>query len=135
MPDSPNRWPLAGFALLVAIPALCLLWLLVGMRLSSPAGWMSLVVAIDAVLLLRLTAAPAGIARGLCALATTLLCSIASAWLLVAGEFGAQFGLPPWESAQRMGMVLFTEVGLQWFGPGDLIWVVIALFVAWYWGR
>ena len=123
LPPASQRLVLAGTALAVA------LWL------GAPAAWMAVVVAADASLLLGLLRVPTGRARTLLAIAFLVLCTAASLWLVVAGIIGPAFGLLPWESATRLGPVLFGAIATPWLGITNLAWLAAAVALTLWWNR
>jgi len=132
-PSSP--WPWAVLALGIALPLLTALWVAAGLLLSAPSPWMAVVAAADASLMLRLLRVPAGNARVAAALAFTLLCAALSLWIIVAGIVGPAFGLLPWESALRLGPVLFGAIASNWLDAASGFWLIVALGLAWWWNR
>lgn len=110
-----QRWLFAVLALLTALPLMIALWSAVALWLGAPAAWMAVVVAADATLLLHLLRIPPGPARLALALAFVVIAVAASLWIIVAGVVGPAFGLLPWESALRLGPVLFTSIAGNWW--------------------
>jgi hypothetical protein len=103
--------PLALLA--IGIPGVIALWSIVAYASDSRAGWMALVVALDAALLLRIGRYPAGNERVLLALLTTLLGVLAGYWLVAALPISEAMGQLPVVAAGHMG----------W----DFAWTVIRL--------
>ena len=89
------------------------LWGAVALWFDAPAAWMAVVVAADASVLLSLLRVPAGTGRAAWALGFLALATAASLWLMAAGVVGPAFGLLPWESALRLGPVLFGVIAVR----------------------
>lgn len=86
---------------------------------------------LEAAWMLRLGTFRAGPARIAVAVLATLLIAMAANWLIAAAYVGSPMGLTPWESALRMGPhFAWTLLSLA-NGLGELIWLGIALLVAW----
>lgn len=135
-PDtSPQRWLLASLALLAALPLMVALWSAVALWLGAPAAWMAVVVAADATLLLHLLRIPPGPVRLALALAFIVIAVAASLWIIVAGVVGPAFGLLPWESALRLGPVLFTSIAGNWWTLANAAWLAVALALGVWWNR
>ena len=146
MPISANRPPrparrardriaLAAAVLVVALPPLVALWTAAALWLGPPAAWMAVVAAADASVLLGLLRVPPGPARQALALAFVVASGAASAWVIAAGLVGPAFGLLPWESALRLGPVLFGILAEPWIGLASAGWVFAALALAAWWNR
>ncbi|MGL6291554.1 MAG: hypothetical protein ACRC2H_12750 [Silanimonas sp.] len=133
-PPSP-RLALAGTALAVALPLMVALWSAAALWLGAPAAWMAVVVAADASLLLGLLRVPSGRVRTLLAITFLILCTAASLWLVVAGIIGPAFGLLPWESAMRLGPVLFGAIATPWLGVANAAWLAAAVALTLWWNR
>jgi len=74
------------------------------MLLGNAAGWMALVAAVDAVLLLRLFGFPGGRSAALLAATATLATFVLANWMIAATVVGRMMGLPMLASAQRLGI-------------------------------
>lgn len=131
----PTRHAWAGFALALALPLIVALWGTVGLWLDAPAAWMAVIVAADASVLLSLLRVPAGMARTAWALGFLGLAVAASLWLMVAGVVGPAFGLLPWESALRLGPVLFEVIAGPWLSLANLAWLAAAMALTLWWNR
>ena len=119
----------------LSLPLLTALWVAAALWLGAPAPWMAVIVAADAGLLLSLLRVPAGTARVAAAAVFLLACSLASAWLIAAGIVGAAFGLMPWESALRLGPVLFSSVAEPWWTASTMVWLAAAALLGVWWNR
>lgn len=122
-------------ALALALPLVVALWGAVALWLGAPAAWMAVVVAADASVLLSLLRVPPGAGRASWALAFLALAVAASLWLMVAGVVGSAFGLLPWESALRLGPVLFEVIAAPWASLANLAWLAAALALTLWWNR
>ena len=111
------------------------LWSAAALWFGEPAVWMAVVVAADAALLLQVLRIPAGRARCVMALVFLVACTAASLWVVVAGVIGPAFGLLPWESALRLGPVLFEAIATPWLGLANLAWFAAAVALTLWWNR
>lgn len=111
------------------------LWSAVALWLDAPAAWMAVVVAADASVLLTLLRFPPGPGRSAWALAFLALATGLSLWVMAAGVIGPAFGLLPWESALRLGPVLFGVIAEPWLGLGNLAWLAAAVALTLWWNR
>ena len=122
-------------ALALALPLVVALWGAVALWLGAPAAWMAVVVAADASVLLSLLRVPPGAGRAAWALAFLGLAVAASLWLMAAGVAGPAFGLLPWESALRLGPVLFEVIAAPWASLANLAWLAAAVALTLWWNR
>ncbi len=111
------------------------LWTAVALWFGAPSAWMTVIVAADASLLLQLLRIPPSPARCAMALAFLLVGSAVSLWVVVAGIVGPAFGLLPWESALRLGPVLFGAIATPWLGVANLAWLAAAVALTLWWNR
>ena len=118
------RWGLAVVVAIAGLLGVVTIWVTLALLTNLACGWMALVAALDFALLLRLMRAPAGPARIALAVVATVLSCIVSAWLIVAGQFGAMLGLDPISSALRLGPVLAWEYTRLGFTAWD--WACVA---------
>ena len=118
------RWGLAAVVAIAGLLGVVTVWVTLALVTDRACGWMALVAALDFALLLRLMRAPAGPGRAALAVAATLLSCAVSAWLIVAGQFGAMLGLDPLSSALRLGPVLAWEYTRLGFTAWD--WACVA---------
>lgn len=133
--NSAFRTGAAAVALLLALPLMVAMWTAAALWLGAPAAWMALVVAADASLLLGLLGVRPGVGRVAAVLAFTAVGSAASLWVIAAGIVGPAFGLLPWESALRMGPVLFEVISAPWWTPATAAWFTAALGLSVWWNR
>lgn len=132
---SPTRHWLWPTLLLLGSITLTIAWLLVALSTGTQAGWMAVLAALEAAWMLRLGTFRPGPLRAAVTMLTTVLIAVAANWLIAAAYVGGPMGLTPWESALRMGLhFAWTLLSLA-NGLGELIWLSIALLVAWRVGR
>lgn len=105
-------------------------WVLAALALDRHCGWMAVVAAVDAALLLRLGGMRGGAARVGWALAATLLAVALANWGVVATRVGRMFGLMPLESMERMGAGFAWTLAQLANGPVELAWIAAALVIA-----
>lgn len=91
---------------------------------------MALLAALDAALLLRIGGMPPGARRATWAVAATAATILIANWGIVAAGIGRLVGLPPLESALKLGTGLAWTVAQLLNGPADLAWLVASLVVA-----
>lgn len=119
----------------VAVAGASAIWLGVAVILRSNAGWMAVVVALDAALLLRLAGLRPGARRAIWAIAITLTTIVAAAFLVATARIGMDMGIRPAEAVSKMSL------GLSWLwvqsnsGWPEALWVAVAVGVAWRLGR
>lgn len=111
------------------------LWTAAALWLGAPAAWMAVVVAADASLLLSLLGIRPGPQRVAAVLAFVIAGSAAGFWVVAAGTIGPAFGLMPWESALRMGPVLFEVISAPWWTWGTAASLGAALALSVWWNR
>lgn len=137
MPPAHNRIQrgLTLGLLLLGCAGAAAAWALLAVALDRQCAWMAAVAAIDAVLLLRFSRAPAGTTRAALAVAGTLLAIVLANWWIAGAQIGEMVGLLPWQSIPRLGWsYAWTLVSLA-NHAADLAWYVLALVIAAWWGR
>lgn len=121
-------WPLllllAGGAVFAGI------WVLLSLYLDRQAGWMAVLAAVDAALLLRIGGMAAGPVRMLMAVAGTLAIIAVANWAIVATQLGFMMGLTPWDSALKLGLHHAWMLASLANGTADLVWMGVAVVVA-----
>lgn len=122
-------WPLM---LLLGATTALLAWVFFALLSGRQIGWMAVAVALELVFMLRLGTLRGGPLRIALVLGGTLLVTALAWWTIASAWLGGSMGLPPWESALRMGPHLaWTLVSLA-NSTLDWIWVGVALLVgAW----
>jgi hypothetical protein len=133
MPRSPSArlHPAAQCGvLLLASAGAAAAWTLLALALDRQIGWMAVLAALDAALVLRFVRMSAGPARMALAVAGTVLAIVLANWWIAGGQMGALVGLPPWDAIPRLGPAhAWTLLGLA-NGAAELAWYVVALAVA-----
>ena len=130
----PARW-LAPVMLVLGGLCFALIWILLALYLERPCGWMALLAALDAALMLRFGGMPRGAARAAWAVIATLSIMVLVNWGVAATQIGISLGLNPWESALKLGLgYAWTLAGLA-NQATDLAWMALALPVAAIAGR
>lgn len=128
-PTRPQRWP-AILLLVLGCAGFAAAWVLVALWSRQQAGWMALLAAVDAALLLRLGRFPPGPTRMLLAVAATLAMIALAQWSIVAAHVGAGMGLSPWESALKLGPDHAGTLLRLANGTGDWLLLAISLPLA-----
>ncbi len=125
----PARW-LAPVMLLLGGLCFAVIWIMLAVYLGKPCGWMAVLGAVDAALMLRLGGMPRGMARALIAILATLAIIALANWGTAATQIGFAMGLNPWDSALKLGMdYAWTLAGLA-NQMADRVWLGVALAVA-----
>src|SRR3546814_11534036 len=88
----------------------------------SQAGWMAVVAALDAVLMLRLGRMRPGWPRAASAVLGTALVIVLANWAIVSGQMGKPMGLLPWESMFYLGPDFLWTLPLLANDNGDFPW-------------
>jgi len=102
-PSTPSsRW-LAPIILLLGGLCFSLIWVLLALYLGRQSGWMALLAALDAAVLLRFAGVRPGSRRALVAALATMAMAALANWFIIASQLGFVLGLLPWESALRLG--------------------------------
>lgn len=135
MPLRPHHYPIALLTAALAIAGLAALWSGLGLSLRSACAWMALIAALDAAVLMRLAGLPAGRARCLIVLSTTLLALPVSIYCVGATQVGALFGVRPHEALWMTG----PDLALTWWRLNtahyDLAFPLLSLPLAWWLDR
>ncbi|MDO5505184.1 MAG: hypothetical protein Q4F49_02680 [Pseudoxanthomonas suwonensis] len=133
----PRARPLfAAFLLLLGSTGIAALWTLLSLAWNTQAGWMAVVAAIDAMLIVRLGRIGRRPLRALLALAFTALAIALANWWIAGAQIGRLFGLLPWEAIPRTGLHYAWTLSGMANGPVELAWYVLGLLVAlaaWRW--
>ncbi|HJR74461.1 MAG TPA: hypothetical protein VJ806_12565 [Luteimonas sp.] len=79
------------------------LWVLAALYTDRQLGWMALLGALDAAVLVRLGGLPRGAGRAIAAVAATAVIVLLANWGVAAGQIGTVMGLLPWESLLKLG--------------------------------
>ena len=129
-PASPrSRW-LAPVLLLLGSLFFVLIWIMLSLYTGRMSGWMAVLGALDAAVILRFSGMQPGLSRALWAVTATLVMIVLANWGIAAVQMGITMGLNPWDSALKLGL------GYAWTLAGlanqtvDLVWMAVALVVA-----
>lgn len=79
------------------------LWVLAALYADRQLGWMALLGALDAAVLVRLGGMRRGASRAALAVAATAAIVALANWGIAAGQIGTVMGLLPWESLLKLG--------------------------------
>ena len=105
------------------------IWTLLAAGTGRTLGVLAVVAALDAALLLRLVGVRPGGWRALAGILLTAVIIVLAQWGVIAAQVGAMLGLPPWESALRMGASLAWTLSGVATSAVDLAWFAAALVV------
>ncbi|MET0288686.1 MAG: hypothetical protein ABW178_03575 [Pseudoxanthomonas sp.] len=120
---------------LLACGLLSLLWSVMALQTDRQCSWMALVVAVDAVICVRLVGLAPGTGRALIALLATAAGIALANWNIVALHMASIFGLGPLDAASKLGVHhAMTLLGLA-TGPLDYVVLLVALVGAFWAGR
>lgn len=120
---------------LVAVLGVAAVWSGVSLMFRSHCGWMAVVTALDAALLLRLAAVPPGRTRAGWAVGITVATVGVALFVIAAAQIGVLMGFRPSEAVWRIspGLAwLYTATNVGWL---DGIWLAAGLGLAWRVGR
>ena len=127
-----GRWPALVVLLIFGVPGGAAAWLIVAAITDSRAGWMALLIAVVAALVLRIGKFPGGTSRAMLAALATTAGIVTSYWLVAALPIGMAMGQLPFIAASHMGLDFvwtLTRLGstpLDWLCSG-----VAILLAAW----
>jgi hypothetical protein len=121
--------------LLLGGTCFALIWILLALYLGRPCGWMALLGAIDAALMLRFGGMRRGGARALWTVAATLAIIAVVNWSIAATQIGIPMGLNPWDSALKLGTDYAWTLAKLANQMVDRAWMGLALVVAAIAGR
>ncbi len=128
-------WLLAPVALLAGVAGLAAAWAGVALLSNSHAGWMAVVAALDAVLMLRLVGIAPGRSRATLALLTTAVAIAAGNYVVLATWMGMRLGLQPLEAVLQLGPGMAWTFAGYANGAADLLWIAAGLVLAWWLAR
>ena len=134
-PIPARQYATAAFAGLLIVGGIVAIWGGLGLIWRKPCGWMALVAALDAAVLLRLAGFPAGAARARIASMATALSIPAGAFVVAAASIGAGFGTLPHEAIWHIGPDLATTWWRLNGSAWDALAMLLALPLAWRAGR
>ena len=125
----PIPW-LALVMLLLGGLCFAVVWVMLSVYLGKPFGWMAVLGALDAAVMLRLGGMRRGMARVLLAVLATAAIIVLANWGTAATQIGFAMGLNPWDSALKLGMdYAWTLSGLA-NQMADRLWMAVALVIA-----
>ena len=130
--NPPARWATLVVLLIFGAPGAAATWLIVAVMTESRAGWMALLIAVVAALVLRIGKFPGGASRAMLAALATAAGIVTSYWLVAALPIGMAMGQFPFVAASHMGLDFvwtLTRLGstpLDWLCSG-----VAVLLAAW----
>lgn len=125
----PARW-LAPVMLLLGGLCFTVVWIMLAVYTGKTCGWMAVLGALDAAVMLRLGGMPRGTARTLLAVLATVAILVLANWGVAATQIGFAMGLNPWDSTLKLGMdYAWTLAGLA-NQTADRVWMSVALVVA-----
>lgn len=120
--------PLLALALLaLAVCGVAAAWVLAAFALERQCAWLAPVAALDMVLLLRFSRWPAGAGRAAAAVLATALALLLANYGIAAAEMGRSMGMPPWESAFRLGRDYASMLVRLANGPAEWAWYALGL--------
>lgn len=134
MTDSTPPAATLWFALLacaVAVVGVAAVWAGMSLVTRSLCGWMAVIAALDAALLLRLANWPGGRGRALAALAVVVLTVLVAAYFVATAQIGRTLGLRPFEALPRMSLELAALYLRSNAGWVEALWSLSATAVAW----
>jgi hypothetical protein len=122
-------------ASVVAVAGVAAIWAAASLVSGGNAGWMAVIAAADAALLLRLAGYPRGRGRSVLALAITLATVSFAGFLIATSKIGLSMGLRPVEAIGRMSgdlAWLYVQSNSGWV---ELGWLAAGCALAWRLGR
>ncbi|MBS7456635.1 hypothetical protein [Coralloluteibacterium stylophorae] len=127
---SPWTWILACFGLVAGALGVAALWTVLALALGGMSGWMALVAAVDAAILLRLAGVRGHGARAWAAVAGTAATLLLANWFIVAVDLGRALGLRPLEAVSRLGADTAWVFAVHGNGALDWLWMGLSLPLA-----
>ena len=122
---------LAIAACAVAIVGVAAVWTGVSLMVNRPCGWIAVLAALDAVLLLRLANWPPGRSRVAVALGVVVLTVACAGYFIATAQIGRAMGLRPYEALPMMSIelaCLYVRANVGWVEAG---WLTLAGVVGW----
>ncbi|MGQ0801728.1 MAG: hypothetical protein ACT4NL_16640 [Pseudomarimonas sp.] len=123
---------MASVSGIAAVAGVAAIWSGLTVMLRDPCGWMAVLAALDAALLLRLASFPPGRERALFALVITWATAVAGAYLFASARVGLLLGMMPSESIWKMSYslaYLYVQANTGWV---ELAWLAAASVLAWW---
>ena len=134
-PIPPSVWLLTALCVIVGVLGLAAAWTGVALLTRTQAGWMALIAALDAAVMLRLAGFPSSRLRAALAVGVILVAIALANFLLIATRMGMRLGLDPSESARLLSVEMAWVLAGYANAPLDLAWIVGATLAAWWLGR
>lgn len=128
-------WLLVCAVLAIGVLGVASLWTGLAVFTGRHSGWMALVGAADAALLLRLLRAPRSRAGAIAALIAAALTVLTANFFIVATQYGLAFGLAPLDSTLKLGIDTAWTAARLSNGSIDIGCALLALPLAWWWAR
>lgn len=128
-------WLLTAVCVVVGVLGLAAGWTGAALITRSQCGWLALIAAVDAALLLRLAGFPAGRTRAAISVAMTLAAIALANYFLVAARLGSRLGLEPAESVQLLSVEMAWVLAGYANSAVDVAMIAAAALCAWWWGR
>lgn len=128
---SPPRitW-LSWVLLLLGASGFAAVWVILGLYTNTQNSWMAVLGALDIAWMLRLGHWPPGPRRAALGVAATVAILLMANWGITSGQLGGALGLQAWDSALRLGLHHAWTLAQLANGPGDALWLGVALVVA-----
>lgn len=137
-PPTPPARRVSWFSWLLLLLGACgfaAVWVLLSLYTGRQNGWMAVLGALDIALMLRLGGWRPGPKRMLAGVLATAAIVVAANWFITATQLGAMLGMPPWDSAMRLGVHHAWILVQLANGVADLVWIGVGLVVAGWFSR
>ncbi len=128
-------WVLTAICVVVGVLGLAAGWTGAALITQSQCGWLALIAAVDAALLLRLAGFPPSRARAMISVLMTLAAIGLANYFLVAARLGSRLGLEPAESVQLLSVEMAWVLAGYANSALDVAMIAVAALCAWWWGR
>lgn len=128
-------WLLTAVCVLIGVLGLAAGWTGAALLTRQQCGWIALVAALDAAVMLRLANFPSGQLRAALALGTTLAAIALANYFIVAARLGARLGIEPSESLRLLSVEMAWLLAGYANSAWDLAFLGVAAVLAWWWGR
>ena len=128
--STASRW-LALAACAVAVIGVAAVWAGLSLITNGPCGWMAVLAALDAILLLRLANWPPGRSRVAVALGVIGLTVICAGYFIATAQIGRMMGMRPYEALPRMSVDLASLYLRANVGWAEALWLMLAGVVGW----
>jgi hypothetical protein len=128
-------WLLTVLCVLIGVLGLAAGWTGAALLTRQQCGWIALVAAVDAAIMLRLANFPSGQLRAALSLGMTLVAIALANYFIVAARLGARMGIEPSESVRLLSLEMAWLLAGYANSVWDLVLIGIAAVLAWWWGR